>query len=181
MQDKSYSRFEVGQVVHAVAAKYEPATTVPPAPYTEATLLDDMLMAYKFASSDADRKILKQTEGLGTSRTRIAVINNLISRGLLVSTRKGKRHEVHASDMARALVKAVPPVLTNVAMTAKWEIAFNMIESGEVEWRQVVDRQYRFVDGVVDLAKDQAGKLQITVPASGNGAGSSNAAGARKR
>lgn len=181
MSDKSFARFEVGQVVHAVSAKYEPATTVPPPAYTEDTLLDDMLMAYKFASSESDRRILKQTEGLGTSRTRIAVINNLISRGLLVSTRKGKRHEVHASDMARALVKAVPPVLTNVAMTAKWEIAFNMIESGQVEWRQVVDRQYQFVDGVVDLAKEQVGKLQIAVPATGAAAGSGKGAGARSR
>lgn len=180
MQEKSFNRFEVGQVVHAVAAKYEPATTVPPPPYTEDTLLDDMLMAYKFASNEADRAILKQTEGLGTSRTRVSVINNLIERGLLVSTRKGKRHEVHASDMARALIKAVPPVLANVAMTAKWEIAFDLIESGKVDWRQVVDRQYQFVDGVVELAKGQAGKLQITVPDAGTAAGAGKH-GARKK
>lgn len=149
-------KFQVGQVVNAVAAKYESKVTTPPDAYTEATLLDDMLMAYKFAKTDADREILKATEGLGTSRTRIATISNLISRGLLVSVKSGKRQELHASDMARSLVRSLPPSLMDVATTAKWEMAFNMIEKGQVEWVAVVDKQYQFVEHVVDLARRQS-------------------------
>lgn len=149
-------KYQVGQVVSAVAAKYEAKVTTPPSAYTEDTLLDDMLMAYKFAKSEGDRSILKATEGLGTSRTRIPTISNLIKRKLLVSVKKGKRHELHASEMARRLVASLPPSLVDVAMTAKWELAFNMIEKGQVDWCAVVDKQYQFVDHVVDLARQQA-------------------------
>lgn len=160
MADKPL-QFQVGQVVHAAAARYESKVTTPPPPYTEDSLLDAMLTAYKFATSEEDRAILKSTEGLGTSRTRIATITNLISRGLLLSVKKGKKHELHASDMARSLVKALPPHLTNVAMTAKWEIAFDMIEKGKVEWRAVVDRQYQFVELIVEQARRQSGATTL--------------------
>jgi DNA topoisomerase-3 len=156
--------FQIGQVVKAVSARYEAKQTTPPERYTQDTLLDAMITAHRFAKSDADRVILRQTEGLGTSRTRVAIISNLIARNLLTSTRKGKRHELRPTETARTLCQVLPPMLKDVAMTAMWEKAFAMVEKGEVDWRQVVDRQYAFVHQVVEHGKGQVGKIKISSP-----------------
>lgn len=157
--------YHVGQVVGAASARLESKVTSPPSRYSEDTLLDAMLSAHRFAKTDQDRAILKETEGLGTSRTRVPTISNLIARGLLVSQKKGKRHELRSSDLARAVIGALPPILTDVALTAKWEIAFGMVESGKISWRQVVERNDQFVEYIVSHARQQQGQIKVTMPA----------------
>lgn len=161
---KSFSAYHVGKVVKAVSARVESKVTQPPERYTQDTLLDAMLAAYRFATSEKDREVLRQTEGLGTSRTRVQIIQNLISRGFFTSTKKGKRHELVSTDFARQLIGALPKMLTDVAMTAKWEIAFGLVEAGKLDWRQVVDHNYQFVDQVVHIAKSQIGTLKPFAP-----------------
>ncbi|TXI24238.1 MAG: hypothetical protein E6Q67_03190 [Roseateles sp.] len=158
------SGYTVGQVVRAAGARVEAKVTQPPDRYTQDTLLDDMVSAYKFARTPQDREVLKQVDGLGTSRTRVPMIENLIVRGLLQSVKKGKKHELRSSDFARQVITLVPETLTDVAMTAKWEIAFGLIEEGKVEWRRVVDHNYQFVDQVVAQAKQQVGNCKAVMP-----------------
>jgi DNA topoisomerase-3 len=153
--------YEVGQVVNAVSARYEAKRTTPPDPYDMATILDDMLAAGKFAKTKEDREVLKRVEGLGTSRTRQAIVDGLVKRGLLHTERRGKRHILRPHSLAMALCKALSPSITDVATTAKWELAFSMIESGQVDWRQVVDRQYLHVRQVVAEAKRQIGQIKF--------------------
>lgn len=147
--------YEVGQLVGAVAARYEAKKTQPPQPYDMATLLDDMLSADKFATSPQDREVLRQIKGLGTARTRAPIVDGLVRRGLLETHRRGKRHLVRASEAARMMASLLPAAVCDVTTTAKWELAFSMIERGDVTWRQVVDKQYAFVRAVVALAKQQ--------------------------
>jgi DNA topoisomerase-3 len=158
------SAYTVGQVVRAAGARVESKVTQPPDRYTQDTLLDDMVAAYKFAKTPQDREVLKQMSGLGTSRTRIPMIENLISRALLQTVKKGKKHELRSSDFARQVITLVPEILTDVAMTAKWEIAFGLIEEGKVDWRRVVDHNYQFVDQVVATAKQQVGHCKAVMP-----------------
>lgn len=157
--------YQVGQVVGAASARLEAKVTSPPPRYTEDSLLDAMLSAHRFAKTDQDRAVLKETEGLGTSRTRVPTITNLIARGLLISQKKGKRHELRSSELARAVVAALPPILTDVALTAKWEVAFGMVEAGKIGWRQVVERNDQFVEHIVAHARQQQGQIKVTVPA----------------
>jgi len=158
------SAYEVGQIVRAVSARYETKKTEPPPRYSQDTLVDDMLAAHKFAKTAQDREILRTVEGLGTSRTRLSIVDGAVRRGFLLSTKKGKRHELRSSDMARAMCDAFPAILKDVAMTAKWEIAFSMIERGEVGISQVIDRAYVFVAQVVELAKSQRGTIKFQMP-----------------
>lgn len=159
------SAYQVGQIVHAVAAKFEAKKTEPPARYSQDTLLDDMLAAHKFAKTPQDREILKSVEGLGTSRTRQSMIDGAVRRGFFVSVKKGKRHVLESTPMAKTMMASLQPELKDVAQTAKWELAFSMIERGEVTLAQVVDRAYHFVTGVVAYAKDQRGKIKVSMPA----------------
>ncbi|HWS26684.1 MAG TPA: DNA topoisomerase, partial [Xanthomonadales bacterium] len=131
MQDFTSGTYAVGRVLNAVSATYEPQRTEPPRRYDQSDLLDAMMAAYKFADNDADRAILKQISGLGTSRTRESIITKMLERGF-VETRKARaRTELVPTAAGRAIVEGLPDLLTSVAMTAKWELAFQLIEKGK--------------------------------------------------
>jgi DNA topoisomerase IA len=149
----------VGKIVKAVAARYDAKMTEPPPRYREDTLIADMLAAHKFAGSEQERAILKETEGLGTSRTRASTIEGLIQSGLLISKKKKKLYEITSSDVARSMMAHLPEVLTSVATTAKWEVAFKMIERGTttpVQVRQALASNLRHI---VDIAKGTSLKV----------------------
>lgn len=130
MQDFTSGGYAVGRVLNAVSATYEPARTEPPQRYTQSDLLDAMMAAYKFATNDADRAVLKQISGLGTSRTREAIITKMMDRGFVQTRKARSRTELVPTPAGRAIVEGLPEVLTSVAMTAKWELAFQLIEKG---------------------------------------------------
>lgn len=151
---KQASPYVVGQIVGAVSARYTAARTAPPDRYDMATILDVMLAAHRFAKTEADRKVL-QSIGIGTSRTRLAIVQGLVDKGLLSVERKGKRHVLRPTAFGEELCAKLPPLLLDVALTAKWEVAFGMVERGEVTSEQLVDRTYQLVDQVLALAKQQ--------------------------
>lgn len=155
-------RYAVGQVVGAASAGYGTSRTTPPDYFDLATLLDAMLSADRFATTEADRQVLRQVEGLGTSRTRQAIVDEMVRKGQLVVERKGKRHIVRPTPFGMKLRDLLPGILSDVALTARWEVAFGMVERGEVDRERVVDRTYGLIDEVIKIAKSQA-------PAAGGG------------
>lgn len=153
--------YQVGQVVNAVGARYKQERTTPPERYDMATILDAMLAADRFAKTPEDKAILRKVDGIGTARTRQAIVDGMLSKGFLFTQKKGKRHELRPSEIARQMRSKLPPILCDVGMTAKWELSFSMIEKGEVDWRQVVDRTYSFVEQIVLQAKSQKGTFKL--------------------
>lgn len=131
------TEFRVGQVVHAASASLERRRTRPPEHYTEDTLLADMLAAHKFASSDADRQVLRSISGIGTSRTRGAILASLVKRGFLTQQKKGKRYQIRISHSGAQLLQGLPAMVTDVALTAKWEKALEMVAKGELRAEQL--------------------------------------------
>jgi DNA topoisomerase-3 len=153
------SAYQVGQVVGAVSARYESKTTLPPDRYDMATILDMMLSAWRLADNEGDREVLRLVEGLGTARTRQAIVDGLVRKGLLTVAKIKKRHVLTPTSIAEELRDRVPPMLGSVAMTAKWEYAFSLIEQGKIEWRAVVDKAHLFAGQIVEAAKQQTGKF----------------------
>jgi DNA topoisomerase IA len=162
------SAYYVGKIVKAVAARYDSKMTEPPKRYTEDTLIADMLAAHKFAANEQERQILKETEGLGTSRTRASTIDGLIKGGFLESKKKKKLFELRSTDMARMTIQHLPDLLTSVATTAKWEVAFKMIERGNAQSSQVKQALKVNLDFIVKAAKDTG---SIKVPGASGPAG----------
>jgi DNA topoisomerase-3 len=140
----------VGDVVGAVSARLEAKRTTPPERYTQDSLLDDMVNAHKFAANDVERQILRTTEGLGTSRTRVPMIEGLIRRGLLRTARVGKRWQLTTSPEARELLRDVPQEMRNVAMTARWEVALAGVREGRFKADDLVAGGYKFVDRMIE-------------------------------
>jgi len=149
------TNYAVGTIVRAASAKVAPEKTKPPAYFTEATLLEEMLAAYKYAPTEAEREMLKQSKGIGTARTRGEILKELINSKYLVREGKGKKQYIKDSAAGRHLTKLAPAALKNVTLTAKWEVLFTRIEKGEVthaQFKQVINQ---FVATLVESVKQQ--------------------------
>lgn len=91
--------------------------TQPPKAFTDATLLAAMTGIARFVQDQALRKILRDTDGLGTEATRAGILELLFTRGFL--SRQGK--QIHATPAGQALIAALPEALARPDMTAHWE------------------------------------------------------------
>ncbi|PJC88210.1 DNA topoisomerase III [Vibrio sp. HA2012] len=91
--------------------------TEPPRHFTEATLLQAMTGIARFVEDRELKKILRETDGLGTEATRAGILDTLFKRQLL--KRQGK--SIVSSEAGRALIHALPGESTYPDMTARWE------------------------------------------------------------
>lgn len=112
-----------GQTVHCVSAEVVAKQTKAPPPFNDASLLSAMTGISRFVKDDAIRKILRDTDGLGTEATRAGIIELLFKRGFL--RREGKH--IHATTTGEALINALPEQAVLPDMTARWEAALNAI------------------------------------------------------
>ena len=112
-----------GDVVACPEAELKEKQTQPPKPFNDATLLSAMTGIARFVQDKDIRKILRETDGLGTEATRASIIELLFKRQFL--ERKGRN--IHASATGRALISALPEKVTTPDMTAQWEASLNDI------------------------------------------------------
>ena len=93
-----------GDVVACPETELQEKQTQPPKPFNDATLLSAMTGIARFVQDKDIRKILRETDGLGTEATRASIIELLFKRRFL--ERKGRN--IHASATGRALINALP-------------------------------------------------------------------------
>lgn len=91
--------------------------TEPPRHFAEATLLQAMTGIARYVEDKELKKILRETDGLGTEATRAGILDTLFKRQLL--TRQGKL--ILSSPAGRGLIHALPNESTYPDMTAHWE------------------------------------------------------------
>ncbi len=91
--------------------------TEPPKQFTEATLLQAMTGIARFVEDKSLKKVLRETDGLGTEATRAGILDTLFKRKLL--THQGK--SILSSQAGRGLIHALPNDSTYPDMTAHWE------------------------------------------------------------
>ncbi len=140
--EKTLPLLKKGQMLHCERGELVEKNTTPPPYFTDATLLSAMTGISRFVSSADIRKVLKDTDGLGTEATRAGIIELLFRRGFL--ERKGK--QIHATDAGTGLIKALPEQATLPDMTAHWESTLNAIsnrETGYADFMQPLEQQLR--------------------------------------
>ncbi|CCN33098.1 DNA topoisomerase III [Vibrio nigripulchritudo SO65] len=106
-----------GTVLTCREGQIKDRKTEPPKHFTEATLLQAMTGIARFVEDKELKKILRETDGLGTEATRAGILDTLFKRKLL--TRQGK--SILSSPAGRGLVHALPNDSTYPDMTAHWE------------------------------------------------------------
>ncbi|KEQ18753.1 DNA topoisomerase III [Endozoicomonas numazuensis] len=112
-----------GQALLCKEAELAEKQTQPPKSFTDATLLSAMTGIARYVKDSEIRKVLKETDGLGTEATRAGIIELLFNRKYLA--RQGKN--IHATETGKALIKALPEPVSQPDMTARWEASLNQI------------------------------------------------------
>ncbi len=114
---------KVGEQLHCERGELLEKMTQPPKAFTDASLLAAMTGIARFVQDAELRKVLRETDGLGTEATRAGIIELLFKRGFL--QRQGK--QIHATEAGKALIGALPEELSRPDMTAHWESQLDAI------------------------------------------------------
>lgn len=136
-KDEQYShsplpRLQVGESVKCIDSALNEKKTSPPKRFTDATLLAAMTGIARFVADPEIKKVLKETDGLGTEATRAGIIELLFKRQFLA--RKGK--EIHSTDIGRSLVSSLPNSMVVPDMTAHWESQLEAISDENLRYEQ---------------------------------------------
>ncbi|WP_394201026.1 DNA topoisomerase III [Shewanella waksmanii] len=121
----------IGQELHSGDAQLVEKHTQAPKPFTDATLLSAMTGINRYVTDPEIRKILKDTDGLGTEATRAGIIELLFKRQFIV--RQGK--SIVATEVGIGLIDSLPSSATTPDMTALWESHLDAISRKEAKYQ----------------------------------------------
>jgi DNA topoisomerase-3 len=170
----------VGDGVTALDISIADKRTQPPRPFTDASLMQAMCNVGKFVSNPNVKKVLTETDGIGTPATRAAIIETLFERGYVTRQKKA----IVSTPTGQALVQALPDILTAPDLTALWETAMRAIAEGQqsldaflsriqAQLRQLIDegraRGRIVVPAAAATSSSKPPPARYTAPASGHG------------
>lgn len=118
------------QALQSKQAEIKEKNTTPPAHFTEATLLAAMTGINHFVGDATLKKILRDTDGLGTEATRAGIIELLMRRQFL----ERKQKSIRATPTGIALIQALPETATLPDMTARWEAGLTEISQNTASY-----------------------------------------------
>lgn len=136
---------------------YDPKQTTPPKPFMEGTLIAAMSNIQQFVRNPELKKILKETEGIGTEATRASIIETLYQRKFIEKRKK----QVVSTPLGRDLVDLLPGELKDPGTTALMERMLGQIAEGKVTMEDYLHRQTVWLTALTDKVKRQYGDLSV--------------------
>lgn len=136
-----------GDPVTCIDGKMDEKQTSPPKRFTDATLLSAMTGIARYVSDPEIKKVLRDTDGLGTEATRAGIIELLFKRQFL--TKKGK--EIHSTEAGKHLVNSLPKRMVVPDMTAHWESQLEAISEKRMRYGQFM---HPLTDGLKALVAE---------------------------
>lgn len=149
-----------GETLHCQQGLIAEKVTQAPTPYNDATLLAAMTGIARFVQNSEIKKILKDTDGLGTEATRAGIIDLLFKRGFL--QRIGKN--ITATDIGTSLINALPKMATTPDMTAQWEATLNDISERRSNYQNFITPLTATLKSMVTQAEQQSFEQLPKVP-----------------
>uniref|UniRef100_UPI003D144E9D DNA topoisomerase III n=1 Tax=Shewanella sp. TaxID=50422 RepID=UPI003D144E9D len=143
-----------GQALHSGQGELIEKQTQPPKAFTDATLLSAMTGISRYVTNAEIRKILKETDGLGTEATRAGIIELLFKRGFLA--RQGK--SIVSTAVGRGLINSLPESATTPDMTALWESHLDAISRKEAKYLTFMAPLIESLNGLIMQAGAQLPK-----------------------
>lgn len=139
--DGERGRARVGQ------ANVKQGKTVPPKPYTEASLVADMKSIHKYIEDARLKAVLKETVGIGTEATHAAIIETLKDRQYITGKKpaRGKIVYLSSTRFGCYLIDNTPGALADPGVTAAWEEELNRIAKGESKPEPFMERIGNYV------------------------------------
>ena len=151
-QEQTLPPLTKGQLLHCQQGELLEKHTSPPQSFTDATLLAAMTGIARYVSDAAIKKVLKETDGLGTDATRAGIIDLLFKRGFLL--RQGKA--ITATEVGIALINALPEMATLPDMTAQWEATLTAISEKTASYQSFMQPLTNIVTEMVYGASRQS-------------------------
>ena len=121
-----------GEVLHCVDGNIDEKQTSPPKHFTDASLLAAMTGIARYVTDPNVKKVLKETDGLGTEATRAGIIELLFKRQFL--TKQGK--EIRATAIGKLLINSLPLRMVVPDMTAHWEAQLEAICKQQLKYQE---------------------------------------------
>lgn len=153
-----------GEYVECIDSQLLEKQTSPPKHFTEATLLAAMTGISRYVQDSEIKKILKETDGLGTEATRASIIDLLFKRQFMLKVGK----EVHATPTGTALINALPNETTHPDMTAIWESNLDKIAHRQLRYdafmQPLTDSIRQLISNSQQLDTTQFAGLKSTKP-----------------
>ena len=123
----------------------EEKRTMPPKPYTEATLLRAMETAGKFVEDEELRDALKQN-GIGRPSSRAGIIETLCKRGYV----KRVKRDLVPTPTGISLVETIKSeLLKSCELTGRWEKKLREIEQGRYGHEQFLKELEQQIVGII--------------------------------
>ncbi len=128
----------------------EKLATTPPPRYTEASLLSAMENAGKEIADEDYRQAMSE-KGIGTSATRAAIIDGLITQSYMIRDGRDLIPTAKARQLLSLLNGLNIKVLSEAELTGEWEYQLSQIEKGKLS-------RAAFMKGISDLTRDIVSK-----------------------
>lgn len=130
-------------------AKLVEKQTTPPEHFNDGTLLAAMTGIARYVQNGDIRKILKETDGLGTEATRAGIIELLFRRSFLQRTGK----QIRSTEVGRGLINSLPESAITPDMTALWEQQLNAISQRELNYQGFMEPLNQHLCRLIEQAK----------------------------
>ncbi len=131
--------------------------TTPPKHFTESSLLAVMENIDRLIE-DKELKTYVKERGLGTPATRAAIIEELISAGYIVRSKK----MLLATDYGRAFAASLPENVKSAELTAHWEQMLSDIEHGKAQPDDLLSEIGNTVSEIVQAERQRTSRTPVT-------------------
>ncbi|MFD2177288.1 DNA topoisomerase III [Veronia pacifica] len=142
---------EKGTVLTCDRGEIKDCMTEPPKYFSEASLLQAMTGIARFVKDPEFKKILRDTDGLGTEATRAGILDLLFKRRLL--QREGK--QIRATPSGEGLIDALPEKSTYPDMTAHWERQLHDMAERKCPYKAFMQILEKEISEIMDTVKSQ--------------------------
>lgn len=143
-EEKLLPELAVGEEVEARSLTPKQNFTQPPPRYTEATLVRTL-----------------EERGIGRPSTYAPIIETVIKRGYVVREKK-QFYPTELGDIIIDLLKNHFHDIIDIDFTAGMEEKLDMIEEGELDWVQVLDKFYDPFNQTMKKAEENIGHIKIS-------------------
>jgi DNA topoisomerase-3 len=152
-KDTTLPALAAGEAATLKSVEAQEKQTLPPARYTEATLLSAMEGAGKLVDDEELREAMRE-RGLGTPATRAAIIEGLLREKYLTRDRRDLIPTPKAHSLARLLSALKISDLTKPELTGEWEMKLRQIERRAATDKDFMAGIAALADGIVKAAKN---------------------------
>lgn len=158
MVEQLLPSIQKGDVLSVSSVILTKGETKPPAPFNEGTLLSAMENPVKYMSNESEalKKTIGETGGLGTVATRADVIEKLFNSFLI--EKNGKN--IFITAKGKQLLSLVPEELKSPALTAQWEQKLGYISKGSLNKNLFINDMKKYAQAVVSDIKNSQDKFR---------------------